>query len=1065
MSTQMLCRNCNSENPDAVRHCGGCGVALGVACRRCGHRSLADDGFCSQCGARLRPSKSHGAYSGERKQATVLFADVVGSTALIAELDAEDAIDRLKPAMDAMIRSILQFDGTIVRTLGDGLKAVFGAPHTLEEHALLACRAAFAMQKAVASLTPALTIRIGLHSGEIVAGAFDIGLMVEQDAKGLTAHIANRIEQIAEPGAICVSRECHQLVAPYCESTSLGAHLAKGLPHPIEIYRLTELKSTAIRNRLHESALTPFRGRIDELSILKSALADAKREIGGVIGICAPLGAGKSRLCFEFADWCRQEFTYVLEARAVIYGHAMPLQPVLETLRSFFRVSSFHGAAAARRRIKHKLLALDSSLLDSFPLVCEFLGIGDADQPPPNLDPKARYVRLRDFVGRLLKAAGRKPAVFIIEDLHWLDEASSEFVETLVDSVVGTRMVLVVNFRPSFAADWMNGPQYRELRLPELGVSDIRDLVADLVGPAPELFEISAEVCERSGGNPFFAEALVQSLVQSGVLVGGRMRYSLGPSPQQKDLPPTVEAAIGARIDQLGEDEKVLLQIGATIGKEFPVAILQEVSKIPTGEMEKLLARLSEATLIKEQATTAGPGFAFHHPLIQEVTYAMQLRKRRTALHAAVARAIEGVEWGKRDEFAGLLAHHFEAAGQPLEAVNHLQRAGRWIGKTNSAAALKNWKKVRSLLNDQPRSEANDRLRALASGQILSFGYREGMSAEDAKPFAEEALSYARTADKMHEPILLGAYGRILAATAAADDYVALVQDAVKLTSSEGDAGRFATVNGMLSQAFFMAGRLNEAFNAGDVALAAITMQQGFDQHVTLGLNVVQLLGFDVEHWIRCLRTRILVRLGRFSDAEEWLARVLQIDPDRIVPIVQFIPHLAFVEMAWARSDSVTAQWHAAQVGEIAEKSAIPYVRVAAMTCSGLARSVSGDFSGAARSLRDAIEFARRAKAGLEFEAGILTNLADAHYRGGDFSAALETSQEAIAAARRRTDRVSECHASIVRAMALAGTNDVRSYDEAIALRARAEQLMSVTGAALLEPELIMLRSHLEDGR
>jgi tetratricopeptide (TPR) repeat protein len=261
------------------------------------------------------------------------------------------------------------------------------------------------------------------------------------------------------------------------------------------------------------------------------------------------------------------------------------------------------------------------------------------------------------------------------------------------------------------------------------------------------------------------------------------------------------------------------------------------------------ISHLRQAELLYDLPPYDQGLLAFRHPLIQEVAYAMQLRSRLVRLHAAVAKAIECFDWGKLDEFAGLLAFHYEAAGQPFEAVTHLQRAARWIGRTNSAEALKSWKKARALLQDQPQSEHIDRLKALASGQILSFGYREGMSADEAKAYAEEALRYARSSDKMHEPILLGAYGRILAATAAADDYVNLVQDAVKLTSKEGDVGRFATVNAMLSQAFFMAGRLNEALDTGAVALAAIAEQGGFETNVTLGLNANQILGFDVEHW------------------------------------------------------------------------------------------------------------------------------------------------------------------------------------------------------------------------
>ncbi len=220
----------------------------------------------------------------------------------------------------------------------------------------------------------------------------------------------------------------------------------------------------------------------------------------------------------------------------------------------------------------------------------------------------------------------------------------------------------------------------------------------------------------------------------------------------------------------------------------------------------------------------------------------------------------------------------------------------------------------------------------------------------------------------MHEPILIGAYGRVLASTAATDDYVNLVLDAVKLTSGEGDVGRFATVNAMLSQAYFMSGRLNEALDAGDVALAAITEQGGFDKNVTLGLNPNEIMGFDVEHWVKCLKVRILVRLGRFGEAEQRLEGVLQAVPERGAAVVQFIPHFASVEMAWGLGKPELARPHAAKVAELADLSGMPYLRVAAMVCAALANATAGEFNEAASEFREAIAFARRARAGLEFE-------------------------------------------------------------------------------------------------
>jgi hypothetical protein len=444
-------------------------------------------------------------------------------------------------------------------------------------------------------------------------------------------HLASRIEQLAEPGGICLSRACRQLVLAYCDTAPLGLRSVKGFDVPIEVHRLIGLKPALASAQFHGTRLTPFLGREHEFAVLQRALAAAEQGDPRVIGISAQPGVGKSRLCFEFTEWCRRRGIDVLEARASIYGHATPMQPVLEMLRSFLRLSPLSRPEVARVKIEERLLALDPSFEADLPLLGEFLGVGDPERPAlPRLDPRASHARLRDIVHRIVKAVGQNASVILLEDLHWLDQPSGEFVETLVDAVEDTRTLLVLNFRPSYAAGWMNRSYYRELPVAELGAPGIQGLVRDLVGDGPGLREIAAQVARRSGGNPFFAEELVLSLAESGALVGERGNYQAAATPDEASLPATVEAVLGARIDRLPEREKSLLQIGATIGKEFPLAILQDVAATPRDQIDGLLARLTEAGLIHPQATLPGRGFAFRHPLTQEVAYAMQLRARRT---------------------------------------------------------------------------------------------------------------------------------------------------------------------------------------------------------------------------------------------------------------------------------------------------------------------------------------------------------------------------------------------------------------------------------------------------
>ena len=658
----MRCPACAYDNEAANRSCIACGVSLSRLCARCGRDFPEMARFCAWCGEPRKPDGRVADAPGERKQATVLFADVTGSTARIASLDAEEAMNYLHPIVMVMARAVHRFDGTVLRTLGDGLKAAFGVPLAREGHAVLACHAALAMRTAVAELPNAPMIRIGLHSGEVVSGKLYSGSSVEQDVTGLTVHLANRIEQEALPGEICLSRDCQTLLGAYCDTEALGARALKGIPDPVEIFRLIGLKPAVNSEHFRGASLMPLRGRAVELETLQRALLDTTPGSPRVIGVSGPPGVGKSRLCFEFGEWCRERQVKVLEARAQVYSRATPLLPVLEALRAFFRIEPDMDAEFARNQIAQTLTMLALPLADHLPALTDFLGCGEPK--PRAIDPTTRRIRLRDSISRIVKAAWSQTSVIIIEDLHWLDEASLDFLETWMAAVEGTNVLMVLTFRPDWALP-SRPAWYRELALPELGLSEVGQVICDLIGDDPGLDQVVAHVAERSDGNPFFAEELILALAQSGVLLGERGHYRLAPSGwQNPTLPTTVEAVIGARIDLLPESEKALLQTAAIIGKEFPFEVVRAVTGLSDTAARPLLRRLRAAELIQPRQTAMGESFAFRHPLIQEVAYAMQLRSTRTSLHAAVAQAIEGQEWGRGGRVCRLAGASLRGRGQ-----------------------------------------------------------------------------------------------------------------------------------------------------------------------------------------------------------------------------------------------------------------------------------------------------------------------------------------------------------------------------------------------------------------
>jgi class 3 adenylate cyclase len=1057
----MQCANCATFNALLSKFCTNCGVALDIVCTACGRGCHPAARFCGWCGApRTVPLPTVEAH-GERKQATVLFADIVGSTEMIAGLDAEDAAGRLRPVVEAMAQAVRRFDGTILGRLGDGVNAIFGAPRAQEGHALMACQAALAMQEAMATQPNPIRIRVGLHSGEVVAGAINAGSSQERQAAGVTVHIASRIEQAAEPGGILLSAACRELAGQYCDTRSAGTRALKGIPGPVEVFRLLGLKHGVASDRFRDESLSQLRGREKELGILKQALLDAERRAGSAIGVVAAPGIGKSRLCYEFSEWCRERRVDVFEARAHIFGKATPLLPVLELMRALFRIAPLTEAATARRQIAEKLLALGPSFAEDPPLMADLLGFPAPELVGQNIDPKARQRRLLSIAHAMVKEVGRRTSVIVFEDLHWLDEPSQDFLETIVKAASGTNFVVVLNYRPSWPCPWLALPHYRQLPLAELASGDIDGLVRDLTGDDPMMEKVITHVARQSDGNPFFAEELVRALARSGVLTGKRGHYRQASSEWHEPvLPPSIEAAIGARLDILPGREKMLLQVGAVIGKEYPAALARKVAGISEGEARELFGHLCDLDLIKATTTVHGPGFAFRHPLFQEVGYAMQLRSRRIALHAAVADAIAQSDWGYRDEFAGLLSHHYEAAGKMTAAARQLIRLATWIGRTNVGEAFRQAKKARQLLGSQAAPKDVEMMRAVASASVLTFGWRVGIRVDEADPHAEEALRYARKfADDETGPELLMHYGRFKAQIGSADAYAALMEEA--LATPTTDLGRTATFQGCLAQAHWMSGFLLKAEAACDAALKLLAIRQQQGVNGIVGLDSRPYTSFDVELWINCMKARILVWLGRLREANILLGEVSRAEgTNRETPVVQYIAYLASVELACYRNDPVAAHQHAQRLRIYADQSDIPYLHVYALFATARAKTCSGACADAVCDLRASLEFAAAVNAGREHQSHLLAELSYAQYGSGRFNEAAETARTAIDIARDRRHRTAECLACMVHGAGIAVSKGAvaRAHQHL----GWAEDLICQTGAVLLESRLETLRSDMQ---
>jgi class 3 adenylate cyclase/tetratricopeptide (TPR) repeat protein len=1052
----MRCPRCGKQNSETSAFCGGCGSPLSRKCPACGHASSLDSRFCDRCGEPLSTAATPAQKSdlllhalsesgGERKHLTVLFADIRNSTGLVATIDPEQAMRRIQPVLDVMKEAVHRYDGIVSKIQGDGVMALFGAPFAHEDHAVRGCLAALAMQDAVVRLRdPELGIRVGLHTGEVVVQATQSSLYQTYDATGVTVHIANRMEEMAEPGAILLTADTFNEAKQFIEAQPLGPRPVRGLTAPIEVFQLAALRHAPASERFRSGPrLSSFSGRERELAALEAELASTMRGEARVVGVLGEAGVGKSRLCFEFAETCRRRDVRVLEGRVLAHGLSTPFQPVLELLRDAFGIRANEGAAVSRRRVVDFLRAR-GNFEEVIPLVLDFLGLANAAEfPVPKLDATARKDRLLNFVRQLLQArSSDETVVVLVEDLHWIDPASEEFVETMVDAIVGTKTLLLLNFRPGVTAPWMLRSHYRQIGLGPLQKDETSELLRDLLGEDSSLALLAQNIAVRAQGNPFFVEELVYSLVERGDFEGGRGAYRLKGGVGSIPLPATVQAVLSARIDRLPEPARRILQTCAVIGRDIPLAVLQRVAQMPPEELAQTLWRLRQTELLYQLPSLDQGLHAFRHPLIQEVAYQSLLHQRRRELHGAVAEAMQVYYKDSLDEHAGLLAYHLEQSGQALQAAQANMRAAIWVGANDPSQALKTWQKMRELLLPLPSDRMVDYLRMMASGQIVNFGWREGISPEDAKGYFEEAKNLAIAAGDMRASALIHAgYGRILGASGSADEYVEKIREAEALSGDSIDASLQVTLAAVLCHALRLSGRMTEALEVNTKALNHVDQVETFDR---------QMLGFDIEPWLIAMRGQTLVMLGRGDEARSYLDRVIQMDAGRVDVTHHVIPSLAYVEWAWASGDVMLAEQHAERAFSMAVKSGSSYLRVYAQSCRGLSHIVAGRPDEAVKDFVEALGLARRRRAGLENEARILADLANAYCLKGEYASAMSTATEAITIATSRHTRIAECLARIVRAAASNASGGESATAEADLVRA--EELVDETGALIFAP-------------
>ncbi len=819
----MNCPRCQHESPPHAKFCEDCGAQLELACPSCAQPVSVGKKFCGSCGAALAaepvrfPSpdaytprhlaeqilNSKAALEGERKQVTVLFADLKGSLELLVDRDPEEARRLLDPVLQHMIDAVHRYEGTVNQIMGDGIMALFGAPLAHEDHAVRACYAALRMQESVTRYAEgvrreqgvAIRMRLGLNSGEVVVRSIGSDLRMDYTAVGQTTHLAARMEQLADPGSILLTAGTLALVEGFVQVTARGPMTVKGLPAPIEVYELTGV--SAIRSRFQAAAsrgLSPFVGREAEMAQLVDALERARTGRGQVVAVVGEPGVGKSRLYWEFTHSHHTQGSLVLESGSVSYGKASAYLPVIGLLKAYFQIEGRDETWKIREKVTAKLLSLDRAMESCLPGLLSLLDLPVEDPEWERLDPVRRRRRTLDDVKRLLLRESQVlPLLALFEDLHWIDTETQALLDSLVESLPGVALLLLVNYRPEYQHRWGNKTYYRQLRIDSLPPESAEALLEPLLGGDTSLEELKRELIKRTDGNPLFLEESVRTLVETGTLAGPRGAYRLAKAPSAQ-MPATVQAILAARIDRLPPEDKQLLQAASVIGKDVPLALLEAISEQPGDEFRRGLARLQAAELLYEQRLFPDIEYAFRHALTHEVAYGALVQTRRRALHARIVDAIEALYPDRLTEQLDQLAHHALRGEVWRKALTYLSQAGaRAAARSVNRDAAACFEKALAALRHLPESP-----------ELL-----------------EQAIDVRL--DLRNALLQLGEPGRIIDHLVEADH----------LAQALGDQHRLGRVVASMAHYFWLTGDHDRALESGQRALAIATALDDFPLEVT----------------------------------------------------------------------------------------------------------------------------------------------------------------------------------------------------------------------------------------
>ncbi|HUC49549.1 MAG TPA: adenylate/guanylate cyclase domain-containing protein [Xanthobacteraceae bacterium] len=769
MATTKTCPSCASNIPGDSKFCPQCGTPQALPCAACGHANAAGSRFCAQCGTKLGAvpaaappppvsapaAPPRPANLAERRQITVMFCDLVGSTALSTQLDPEDLREVIAAYHKCTAETVTRFGGYVAKYMGDGVLVYFGYPEAHEDDAENSIRAALALTDAVGEqfdpgrTQPRPQVRVGIATGLVVVGELiGAGEVQERNVVGETPNLAARLQAAAAPNTAVIDAMTRRLARDLFEYETIMPAALKGFAEPVAAWRVLRERTIASRfEALRAESRTPLIGRQEEIELLQRRWAQIKEGEGRVVLLAGEPGIGKSRLTAALEDGLKGETHVCLRYFCQPHHQGSALQPVIAQFQHAADFAPNDSPDVKRAKIENLLAATSGDVPgdDDTAAILELLGLADARRDGASDPQRSRRLLMNALIKRLEALARKTPILMLFEDMHWADPTSLDLLTLTIEHLQKLPVLLIVTFRPEYQPPWTGQPHVTMLTLNRLSQRERAALVTHITGGKALPSDLLDQIVDRTDGVPLFVEELTKAVLESEQLQEAGDQYVLDQPAQPLAIPSTLQGSLMARVDRLGSAREVL-QIGAAIGRQFSYELVAAVAGLPDAVLQDALARLAEAELVFMRGTPPNATYVFKHALVQDSAYSAMLRARRQNLHTSIAMILEKRFPETVKTTPEVLAQQFELAGQSEKAIAYWRQAGeRDLRRFAMKESIAHYTSALRVVTAMPQSQQSGEVElGVRLGLGLAAMMARGPAAPEAVAHYREALSLSQ---------------------------------------------------------------------------------------------------------------------------------------------------------------------------------------------------------------------------------------------------------------------------------------------------------------------------------